>query len=309
VIERPERFVLAPAADSPPGWRETVVWLNDRSAIYPRYPTRVSYCPEVNHPTDGRILQFSEAFVRGTVHIAGRNVACEMFVADGLVDSFLRQDFGFDSDGDGRIDRGLGSPEFTSAHWRPPVFKLGDRYVALEDVDLRRRQVLFRERPASNYVATDWRMGAEIPDFTFVDFGGVTRSLGQFRGKFLLLHFWGTVWERGRPPVVSLDHLKATHDAFGARGLELLGFDYAPMIEEEAVHGRAFVKHHAIDWIQATPQSTESLWEDRFRLGAAEALVLLDPDRRVVWRAGWGHPAQPGDLARILDRLLPRRQG
>ena len=75
------------------------------------------------------------------------------------------------------------------------------------------RTFTLRERPASDYTLIEVRQGSPIQDFTFTDFDGKTRKLSDFRGKYVLLHLWGSPGREGLEQQVAL--LRPVFDRFG----------------------------------------------------------------------------------------------
>ena len=63
-------------------------------------------------------------------------------------------------------------------------------------------------------------VGAPAPDFNLTDTSGATVSLGQYRGKVVLLDFWRT-W--CVPCVEAIPHLKSLQDKYRSQGLVILG--------------------------------------------------------------------------------------
>ncbi len=147
--------------------------------------------------------------------------------------------------------------------------------------------------------AIDTSPGAEIPDFRFVDFNGNSRSLSEFRGKYLLLDFWGS-W---CPPCrAEVPYAKDAYARFQSRGFEILGMDYERSATVDQV--RAYLQQNAVAWTFARPDSVRSLIVDRFKISGFPTMYLLDPDGRVM-------PVRESALrgkalAVTLERILPR---
>jgi thiol-disulfide isomerase/thioredoxin len=153
--------------------------------------------------------------------------------------------------------------------------------------------------PASADGPIDMRPGAELPDFRFVDFNGNSRSLTDFRGRYLLLDFWGS-W---CPPCrAEIPHAKDAYARFRSRGFEILGMDYEQGASVDEV--RAYLTANGVGWTFARPDSVRDLIVDRFRVNSFPTVILLDPDGRVVQTPRGALRGKA--LAETLDRTLPR---
>lgn len=141
--------------------------------------------------------------------------------------------------------------------------------------------------------------GPEVPDFEFVDFNGSRRTLGEFRGKYLMLDFWGS-W---CPPCrAEVPYVKDAYERFQSRGFEVLGMDYERGASVAQV--KAYLQSNGVTWTFAQPDSVRDIIVEGFRVTAFPTVVLLDPNGRIM--------AQPSAtlrgpmLAATLDRILPR---
>ena len=145
----------------------------------------------------------------------------------------------------------------------------------------------------------DATAGAEIPDFRFIDFHGNTRNLSDFRGKHVLLDFWGS-W--CGPCRAEVPFAKEAYARFKSRGFEILGLDFEEGASVEQV--RAYLNAEGVTWTFAQPDSVRDLIEHRFRIRSFPTLILIDPDRRVL---PISRPALRGrQLAVTLDKIFPR---
>jgi thiol-disulfide isomerase/thioredoxin len=156
-----------------------------------------------------------------------------------------------------------------------------------------------RPAPVAADGPIDMRPGAEVPDFRFVDFNGNSRALADFRGKYLLLDFWGS-W---CPPCrAEIPHAKDAHARFRSRGFEILGMDYEQGATVDEV--RSYLTANGVGWTFARPDSVRDLIVDRFRVNSFPTVILLDPDGRVVDLPRGSLRGRA--LAATLDRILPR---
>jgi thiol-disulfide isomerase/thioredoxin len=153
--------------------------------------------------------------------------------------------------------------------------------------------------PSANSGRIDTRPGAEIPDFPFVDFNGNSRNLSDFRGKYLLVDFWGS-W---CPPCrAEVPFAKDAYATFQSRGFEILGMDYERSASGEQV--RAYLQQNGIGWTFARPDSVRSLIVDRFQVDSFPTMFMLDPDGRVMPIRE--NALRGKALAATLDKILPR---
>ena len=141
--------------------------------------------------------------------------------------------------------------------------------------------------------------GPEVPDFTFVDFSGVNRTLSEFRGRYVLLDFWGSWCGPCRREV---PYMKDAYARFRSRGLEVIGMDYEQGATVQEV--RAYLQEQGVTWTFATPDSVKDLIMNRFQVTSVPTLWLLDRAGRLLeTRSAMLRGEQ---LARTLDFVLPK---
>ena len=118
--------------------------------------------------------------------------------------------------------------------------------------------------------------GKPAPPFTLETFDGSEVSLADFRGKVVLLDFWGTFCP---PCVAALPELQALHQRHAARGFAVVGVtvdDRAEMVQKATT--RAKVTYPIV---QATP----AVWK-AYKVNALPSLVLVGRDGKIVKRFG-----------------------
>ncbi len=129
-----------------------------------------------------------------------------------------------DCDGNGELDMDMTSWEMGYGSGEPVVFHLqrGDRYVSIAHVDPAAKTIALASRTAADYERIELRLGSTMPDFAFTAMDGSKRHLSDFRGKHLLIDFWGT-W--CGPCVGEIPFLKKAYDTYKDKGFEILGMD------------------------------------------------------------------------------------
>jgi thiol-disulfide isomerase/thioredoxin len=246
-----------------------------------------------------RSVVFTAAFrAEGFIEIGGQRtlVSLPYNIRTGMVD-VRRGRLAIDMNGDGKLDPHLlWGREMTWLDGERVIIRVRDRYVSLESGDFATRSFAFREHAASEYRLIEFHQGAVLPDFDFVDFDGRARKLSDFKGKHVLLDFWGS-W--CAPCLAQVPQLKSVHERFRDRGFEVLGIDYEYTAGTEAV--RPLLKEKAMTWPNATPESVKDLVKNRFRINGFPTLILVGPDGAVV-DPHVSLAALPGTLERLLDQ-------
>ena len=293
----------APAADASSA-EELSIELRPATPGAPVLPFRCRVFTEHEGGGARHYVQFTASFrVEGDVEIAGRRtrVSLPFNATRGTVD-ITSGKIGIDANGDGTVDlRGVSGPEVTFAKGERVMMRVRDTYVSVESADFAARSVVLRVHPPEAYTVIDVRVGAPLPDFAFTDFDGRARKLSEFRGKYLLLDFWGS-W--CAPCLADLPHLKAAYDRFRDRGFEILGIDYEHGASTDKV--RALLREKDVKWTNATPESVKDLVDNRLRIWGFPSYILLDRDGSVVeTRAG---ALSGAALLSTLQRILPDKE-
>lgn len=248
--------------------------------LFSAFPVYVRYYRGFQHPqlepTDRLLDQSVWAYAVADVLIDGKAVSFRYPFDPKQPDiSTTKGQFGLDVDGDGAIGTKLFSLETSYANDAEVVFRYGEKYLSTVSIDLGKNLVVVRSRDKSEYLREELEVGKQMPDFSFVDFSGNTRSLKEFRGKYLLIEWWG-VWcidcVRDMPFTVE------AYKKYRTRGFEILGLNWDDRVEDAA----GFLQKSDARWPQARKESIKTLTEVTYRIHSYPATILLDPEGRVI---------------------------
>ena len=303
-IEETERFELNSTGRE--GVYRQILRLPVKNVFYRSYPIYLQFEPKFANPNlkaDQRVLfQTIGAFAGGEVKFDDRLVRVQYpFDPSKSVISTTEGLFGIDADGDGVIKNAPFSPETSYATNDEVVFKLGSNYLSTSLIDLAKNQIVLRTRQLTEYRRIDLEVGKEMPDFSFVDFKDQPRSLKEFRGKYLLVDFWG-MWcvDCRREIPFQVEAVKR----FGNRQFAILGMDSDEADKLEEV--KAFLVKNKMDWTQAKLSGIKSLVETAYRIQEYPSAILLGPDGKVLVL---DQKELAGEkLDETLDRILPKQK-
>lgn len=140
-------------------------------------------------------------------------------------------------------------------------------------------------------------IGRQVPSYRAVSIAGDSVSLADQRGKVVLLNVWAT-W--CHPCREEIPELRAIHERFRARGLELIGVSVDAQGNEQGI--RDFMKEF---------QMAYPVWHDPDERVSTQFLVIGVPATFLIDRAGvlrWRRtgPIHPGDttLSNAIERAL-----
>jgi len=250
------------------------------------------------------ILESRTAFARGSVDIQGKQTLVQYdYNPRSKKISPTSGKLGVDCDADGEIDMDAFSPEAAETEDEAVVFRVGNLYVSTRKVDLEKNQITMKSHSASDYKRIELRMGGQAPEFEFTDFNNKKRKLSEFRGKYLLIDFWGMWCPACRQ---ELPYLRAAYQRFQARGLEILGMNTDPPDIVSAIKPQ--LEKQSMTWPQARRETIITTIRN-LRIHSYPTTLLVGPDGKILSlnNRRKDQPELRGkELLKSLDELLPR---
>ena len=135
------------------------------------------------------------------------------------------------------------------------------------------------------------KSGGPSPDFTKPDINGKPVTLSQFRGKYVLLDFWGS-W--CGPCRAANPHLKELYATYASKGFEILGISSEKVSGQEQAEKmwKEAVEKDGLTWTNVINNEI-NMKQDVVQLYDIEAYptqILLDKEGRIVarWRGAAG---------------------
>jgi thiol-disulfide isomerase/thioredoxin len=181
------------------------------------------------------------------------------------------------------------------------VFRVSEKYVNVGDtsyefaVDPHGRSLtltpLAEHRPSRVALTA----GSPAPVFTFTDLDGRARTLSEYRGKVVLLDFWG-VW--CAPCVAAAPGLVAIYEKFHDRGFEIIGIDMGDTREKMTT----FTEGRKMRWAE-TMEVDKGPIQTLYRITGFPTYYLLDAEGKIRSAATGSADA----LERELEALLGGR--
>ena len=147
-------------------------------------------------------------------------------------------------------------------------------------------------------------IGKEFPEFSFVDLTGKKRKFSEFRGKYVLLDFWGMWCPACRDEI---PYIREAYKRFQGRGLELVGMNTDKYTPESI---KKTLDENGLTWTQARLESFVEFAGSQLRIQSFPTTFLIAPDGKILSmsRQERGEPDLRGkDLLTTLDELLPKK--
>ena len=216
-------------------------------------------------------LAYRTMLRRGTVRIGDHEVAFGLLGTLGIYnqddDVIL-----FDLNNDGELD--TDTPKSSES------FKISEKFVNIGnttyefDVDRYGRKISLRPLPEMRASRPNLTPGNKAPDIDFVDVQGKSHKLSDYRGKVVLIDFWG-VW--CFPCVAETPSLVDAYNKYHDKGFEIIGIDAAD--KEETL--TKFATDKKVTWGQ-TREERDGRLHQLFRIDNWPSHFLIDADGSIV---------------------------
>ena len=306
-LDENERFALKREDDDNPYIWQTTINEPLKEGLFQSFPLFVQYYRKVrlDDMKEGErlVLESRTAYARGAVDIQGKKTLVQYdYNPRSKKISPTSGKLGVDTDGDGEIDMDAFSPEAAETQDEAVVFRVGNVYVSTKKADVEKNQITMKSHSASDYKRIELRMGGEAPEFEFTDFNNKKRRLSEFRGKYLLIDFWGMWCPACRQ---ELPYLRAAYQRFQARGFEILGMNTDP--PEIVSQIKPQLEKQGMGWPQAKRESIIGTIRN-LRIHSYPTTFLIGPEGKVLSlnNRRKDQPALRGrELLKSLDGLLP----
>ena len=223
---------------------------------------------------------------RGILKIADRKIPFELIGTTGFYNTEYNNLY-FDLDADGKFDTKSYSPE---------KYKISEKYINLGEttyefsVDRYGESLTLKPLAEKLPARVDLSPGNAAPEITFTDLDGKARRLSDFRGKIVLLDFWG-MW--CAPCVAEAPNLAAAYKRLKEKGFEVVSFDKGDTLENL----RKFIGKNQMNWTHS--QLDEALTK-LYRIDRYPTYFLLDKEGKIV-----SNTLRPGEeLYKKIEEML-----
>lgn len=145
----------------------------------------------------------------------------------------------------------------------------------------------------SSVESTGAEVGLFAPNFKKQDLNNRIVDLGSFKGKYVLMDFWGT-W--CNPCVKLLPHLAEIHNKYK----ELVIISLASEMNQEGVNKLPdYIRKYQMDWINICDKDflSDEKVKSLYHVSSFPTTILIDPEGKIIHRGG------TGDINQLDEKL------
>ena len=120
-------------------------------------------------------------------------------------------------------------------------------------------------------------IGIKAPDFALPDENGETKTLSDYKGKYVLLDFWAT-W--CKPCIQEIPHLTRAKNYFANKNFEIISICVDRNTEVQKSIWKKTIAKHNTNWTQLYEESEMTL--RKYKISGFPTLILINPEGIIV---------------------------
>lgn len=215
------------------------------------------------------IKYYDSTLRKGILNVNGRQIAFGLIGTGGIYNTQYNNLY-FDLNGDNEFD--------IKSRYSAERYKIPEKYINIGEityefsVDRHGNNLTLKPLAEKLPARINLSPGNSAPEFSFTDIDGKQRRLSDFRGKIVLLDFWG-LW--CAPCVAEAPNLAAAYKKLKEKGFEIVSLEQGDTVEDL----RKFISKTEMNWthLQLNDQLSQLYRIDRY-----PTYFLLDKEGKII---------------------------